>query len=85
MLDDTPRGTAAAPLPVVVDLTRTSTDLGTLGVVLDALARDLRARWSDALAEGDFATIDRLVEASHAVHRAAVALTEESFVPSATP
>ena len=76
---------AASPLPVVVDLTRTSSDLDTLRAILDALARDLRAMWSDALADGDFATIARLVEASHAIHRAAAALTEESFVPSAAP
>jgi hypothetical protein len=48
---------------------------------LDVLASELRTMWSAALAEEDFATIDRLAEASHSVHRAAVALTEDALVP----
>lgn len=73
-----------APLPVVLDLTRLAADFGTVRVTLDSLARDLRTLWSGALVEGDFATIDRLVAASHAIHGAAVALTEDSVVPSTT-
>ena len=49
---------------------------------LDAVASQLRRMWSSALIAGDFQTIDRLVEASHAVHRAVVALQSDSLVPS---
>lgn len=41
---------------------------------LEAAAEDLRGQWAAALRTGDFRAVDRLVEASHAVQRALVAL-----------
>jgi len=76
-----PQSDVLGPLPLVVDLTRVTPDVGTVRSTLDALASDLRALWSSALADGDdFATIERLVAASHAVHMAAVALAQDSVV-----
>ena len=47
---------------------------------LDRVADDLHALWTDALALGDFAEVTRLVEASHAVHRAVVALRSDNVI-----
>jgi hypothetical protein len=51
-------------------------------VHLEAAAAELRAQWATALLTGDFSTIDRIAEASHAVHRALVALQTDGLVPS---
>lgn len=45
-----------------------------LEVHLEAAAEDLRGQWATALRTGDFRAVDRIVEASHAVQRALVAL-----------
>jgi hypothetical protein len=47
---------------------------------LDAAAAELRELWSSALARGDFDEVTRLADASHAVHRALIALTTDRFV-----
>jgi len=47
---------------------------------LEALACALRALWSSTLERGDFEEVTRLVEASHAVHGAVVALSPDSLV-----
>jgi hypothetical protein len=44
---------------------------------LDALASDLRTLWSAALDRGEFDEVTRLVEVSHAVHVAVIALEED--------
>jgi hypothetical protein len=51
-------------------------------VHLEAAAAELHDRWSTALAHGDFSAIDRIVEASQAVHRALTALQADRFQPS---
>jgi hypothetical protein len=50
---------------------------------LEAAATELRAQWATAIVNADFATIDRIVETSHAVHRALVALQVDRIVTSA--
>jgi hypothetical protein len=55
-------------------------DLGAIRADLDTVALQLRALWSSALEDGDFEEVTRLVEASHAVHRAVVALSPDSLV-----
>jgi hypothetical protein len=54
--------------------------VGELRADLDTLADKLRGLWSSALERGDFDEISRLVDASHAIHRAAVALSAERAV-----
>ena len=49
---------------------------------LEVLAADLEAMWATALSGGDFATIDRLAEAGHALQRAIVALQDDGLVPA---
>jgi hypothetical protein len=66
---------------VVVDLRGLASSLGSVRVALDSLAAELRTAWETALAEGDFACVDRIVDASHSVHRAAAALSEDSTAP----
>jgi hypothetical protein len=51
-----------------------------IGASLDTLAADLRALCSAALESGDFNEVTRLVEASHAVHRAALALDTDAVI-----
>jgi hypothetical protein len=51
-----------------------------VGAVLELLATELRHLWATALQGGNVAQVTRLVEASHAVHRAEVALTPDSLV-----
>ena len=41
---------------------------------LESVAADLRGLWAAAIDRADFAEVARLVEASHAVHRALIAL-----------
>jgi hypothetical protein len=48
--------------------------LGEVEVHLEAAATELQAQWSTAIVNGDFAAIDRIIEASQAVHRALTAL-----------
>jgi hypothetical protein len=56
-----------------IDL-RPRPNLEEIEATLGAVAADLRALWTATLDNGDFYEVDRLVEASHAVHRAVVAL-----------
>lgn len=55
-------------------------DLGAIRADLETLALELRALWPSALEDGDFEEVTRLVEASHAIHRAVVALSSDSLV-----
>lgn len=48
---------------------------------LDALARRIRRAWASALERGDTEQVVRLVEACHAVQRAAAALRSDTLVP----
>ncbi len=63
-----------------------ATDLGHRSEVdsltsrLDAVADDLRDMWSAAVTEREFDEVTRLVEASHAVHRAVVALRADHLI-----
>lgn len=67
--------------PGVIDLRATAARFDDTRAVLDAVAEDLRDIWSHVIADGDFMTLNRIIEASHAVHRAAVALSEDVVVP----
>jgi hypothetical protein len=58
-------------------------ELDDIRAELETLARALRALWSSTFERGDFDEITRLVEASHAVHRAVVALSPDSLAPGA--
>jgi hypothetical protein len=51
-----------------------SHDLESVGARVDAL-------WATALIRKDFREVDRLVEVSHAVHRALIALQPDSVIP----
>lgn len=55
-------------------------DLSEVRATLDQLASDLRSLWSSAVEHGDFHETARLVVASHAVHRAAIALRPDSLL-----
>ena len=55
-------------------------DLNEIRIALEILAAELRSQWSSALERGHFNDVTRLAEASHAVHRAALALTSDSLV-----
>lgn len=57
-----------------VDLRMPALDVSRIQASLDRLFAELRTLWSSALEQGDFEEITRLVEASHAVHRAGIAL-----------
>jgi hypothetical protein len=61
---------------------RSVLDLSDVGRALDTIAMALRSRWASALEHGDFEEVTRIVEASHAVHRAAVALTGDTLLPA---
>jgi len=54
-------------------------ELDDIWAELETLARALRALWSSTLERGDFEEVTRLVEASHAVHCAVVALSPDSL------
>jgi hypothetical protein len=56
-------------------------ELDDIRAELETLARALRALWSSTLERGDFEEVTRVVEASHAVHRAVVAVSPDSPVP----
>jgi hypothetical protein len=64
--------------PISFDLRRRALSLGEVGSELEALASDLRGLWSSALKQGNFNEISQLVEASHAVHRAVIALRADN-------
>ena len=63
-----------------IDLRQPAVGVGEIRRVLDTVASDLRHLWLSAIERGDFVEITRLVEASHAVHRAALALTADSVI-----
>ena len=56
-------------------------ELDDIRAELETLARALRALWSSTLERGDFEEVTRIVEASHAVHRAVVAVSPDSPMP----
>ena len=68
--------------PISIDLRPPTGDIGEVGAALDILTSELRRLWSSALEQGDFDEVTRLVEASHAVHRAAIALKTEGVIAS---
>jgi hypothetical protein len=55
-------------------------DLNEIRIALEVLSAELRSQWTSALERGHFNDVTRLAEASHAVHRAALALTSDSVV-----
>lgn len=65
-----------------IDLAEPVVDVADVRAALDMLASDLRSLWSSAIAHGDFDEITRVVEASHAIHRAAIALRADSLIPT---
>ena len=68
---------ALATAPTLIDLSPLTVDLGAVRAALDSLAADVRSLLSADLASGNLDEIDRLVEGSQNVHRAAVALGED--------
>jgi hypothetical protein len=56
-------------------------ELDDIRAELETLAGALRALWSSTLERGDFEEVTRIVEASHAVHRAVVAVSPDSPMP----
>ena len=68
--------------PVDVNLAAAVLDVGAIGAALEVLASDLRSLWSSALGHGDFDEITRIIEASHAVHRAVIALRADTLIPA---
>jgi hypothetical protein len=62
------------------DLLHLGMDTNEIRIALDILAAELRSQWSSALERGHFNDVTRLAEASHALHRAALALTSDSVV-----
>lgn len=62
----------------------TDVELAEIIVALDALSSQINALWSSALARQDFDEVTRIVEASHAIHRAALALEiDDDLIPRA--
>lgn len=60
----------------------TDVELEEIIVALDALSSQINALWSSALARQDFDEVTRIVEASHAIHRAALALEiDDDLIP----
>jgi hypothetical protein len=51
-----------------------------LRATLEGVASDLRRLWSAEIERADFDLLSRLVEASHAVHRALLALGSGSLI-----
>jgi len=51
---------------------------------LESVAVDLRDLWAAAIDRADFAEVARLVEASHAVHRALIALESQTVIAGGT-
>lgn len=65
-----------------VDLRTPAVDVSHIQARLNGLSAELRTLWSSALERGDFQEIARLVEASHAVHRAVIALESDTLIPT---
>lgn len=62
----------------------TDVELAKIIVALDALSSQINVLWSSALARQDFDEVTRIVEASHAIHRAALALEiDDDLIPRA--
>lgn len=57
-------------------------DLATVQEQLDVVAAQLRDLWAAVMATGDRERVTRLVEASHGVHRASIALRPDTLVPA---
>jgi hypothetical protein len=51
-------------------------------IALEAVAGELERMWSSAIVSADFDEVNRLVEASHAVHRALLALGSGAIITS---
>ncbi len=62
---------------VPIDLRDERVAMDEVRATLDTLASDLRTLWSAALDRGEFDEVTRLVEVSHAVHVAVIALEED--------
>lgn len=56
--------------------------LDEIEVHLQAAATELQAQWSSAMLLGDFTTLDCIIEASQAVHRALTALQTDRLQPA---
>lgn len=68
-------------IEIEIDL-REGVDLTQITMALDALSSQINALWSSALAQGDFDDVTRIVEAGHAIHRAALALkADDTLIP----
>jgi hypothetical protein len=63
-----------------IDLREAPTDIDDVAATLDAVAGELRALWSVAITRSDFNEVTRLVDASHAVHRAVLALRADNVI-----
>lgn len=70
-----PGSDAASP----IDLRQGGTGIDAVEATLDTVASDLRSLWSSALERGDFDEVTRLIEVSHAVHVAIIALRKDTF------
>lgn len=66
-----------------VELRTPVVDMSHIQARLDGLSAELRTLWFSALERGHFQEINRLVEASHAVHRAFIALESDTPIPGA--
>jgi hypothetical protein len=66
--------------PNAVDLRASSAGIDRVAATLDRVAGELRSLWSSALGRADSKEITRLVEASHAVHRAVNALRADEVI-----
>jgi hypothetical protein len=80
MHPDAPTQPPPTGLPGELPHRPSAADLDDVQHTLDQIAERLSSLWAAALVAGDFRDIDRLVEASHAVHRAAAALTVDRQV-----
>ena len=60
-----------------IDLRDERVAMDEVRATLHALASDLRTLWSAALDRGEFGEVTRLVEVSHAVHVAVIALEDD--------
>jgi hypothetical protein len=64
----------------VKDSRQSAVGIDDLRATLDIVAADLRDLWTAALSRADFSEVTRLVEVSHAVHRAIVCLGGEQLI-----
>jgi hypothetical protein len=70
-------GAGRPEIDLTVPVSRTTSDLA---AALDAVGSDLRELCASALQRGDFGEVTQIVEAAHAVHRAALALTTDTSI-----